>query len=1183
MRLRFNHSNHRVTAILYSGMLLTGSLICSAPVRSQDLRKLDVSLIELIQPNSARTFAGAFSSTRPVEPRLIGGIDGKTEQRYSCIIYTTNGDALKDSGYFIQSVLPNLATAWLTPEEITRLSYLPFVKAIRASGTDHLHNEVPRGNSGAGQLQQGALNNTPYTGKGVIVAIYDTGIDWGHPDFRDPADQGKSRILKIWDQTLNPIAAEVSPASFSYGVEYTRQQLNDELDGSPTGFVREQDINGHGTHVAGTAAGNGAALLTRKYMGMAPDADIVVIKGGNGSFSESNTVDAAMYCQQLSIATGRPVVLNMSIGGVDGPHDGTLADEQAIDAFTASGPGRVAVISAGNDNNTNIHKLVSIPSSGSSDISFNISSSTTASSVMQFNAWFSDALPVTARVTAPGGETLTVGADQFHFASVIAAGFNVAIDNNIDPGNEKRYVRVSVTRNNGSNANPQGIWKLTLTNSSASSRTVHGWMVYLDPALSPPGLIGGDNNYLVGSPGNAGNAITVASYVGQVGWYSTNTSTPGAYSYNGDVVQDNLSTFSSFGPRRDGVQKPDITAQGQAVISCLSSNDPLAAASPFAVVQGFYRVNAGTSMACPVVAGCVALMLQARPTATYAQIRTAISATASTDALTSIQGSLPNRAWGAGRLNAFRAAAWLFSCPAADRKTFGYDEPYAASADINVPLNTTRVAVRFSPDISGELGGIFFSTVAPGAAPGGSFNLTSLQIEIHSKSGINPGAILGIVNVPPELVTLATWNYFSIDTLHIPVTAGADYFAVLVPGNGSTWGLHADNVSVDGRSLFSNNAGISWSDPGVDFRIRSVVYNSINTSAPIATATSSKVQGISTNREFYNASCETIAYVKPAGVAPIFGSLQAKVFVDAGPQTAGSLLYVGRHYDLQPSSNPANAGSRLTLYFKQAEFTAFNDAMESAVDLPSGPSDATGISNLRVAHYKGTSPSGVPGTYSGEVTMIDPDDTDVHWSAVRSRWEISFQETGNGGFFIQTSLTVLPLNVEYFRGQHEGKDNLLTWKADCPGTSAVTFQVERSADGAGFSKIGVINASEQDCMSPFSYTDRAPLPGLNYYRVKITEANGHTWYTGIVLLRGDGELIATVRPSLLKKGELLQVNLLAGWGTLVISDATGRVIWRTDIYAGTQAIHVPFRSTGIYLYKLIPRAGLVVSGKLLVE
>ncbi len=245
-------------------------------------------------------------------------------------------------------------------EELANKVYVSF---IYPGETLYPTNDIGGTLIGADLVKNGYINSTTYDGTDVIVLIIDTGIDWSHADFQKSGSPNTSRILYIWDQTLTAGAGEDTPedrdgTNFSwlnYGVEYTQANINDEIDGSATEFVREEDTNGHGTHVAGSAAGNGSSLTTNKYEGIASKADIVFVKAGNGSFPTTNTVDALEYAQKISDTEGKPVVVNMSLGGHANAHDGTSELDIAVDNFTSSGSGRVAVISAGNEGSSAIH------------------------------------------------------------------------------------------------------------------------------------------------------------------------------------------------------------------------------------------------------------------------------------------------------------------------------------------------------------------------------------------------------------------------------------------------------------------------------------------------------------------------------------------------------------------------------------------------------------------------------------------------------------------------------------------------------------------------------------------------------------------------------------------------------------------------------------------------------------
>lgn len=1141
---------------------------------AQPENKIDPAFRFIMAPPAAgarqepRSFSPAFKLT----PNNVTVAAGKpAEERYSCIIYTKDVATLRNNGVLVNSVLPDFVTAWVTLPQIEQLSQLPTVNYIAAPTVDQLHNDIAVASTGASLLHQGKLNNTVYKGKGVIVAIFDSGIDWKHPDFRDPDDQTKSRILRIWDQTITPIAGEISPAPFGYGVEYSQAQINDELDGSPANYVREADINGHGTHVAGTAAGNGMAIpLTRKHAGMAPEADIVVIKGGDGSFSTANIINGITYLKNLATALGKPVVLNMSLGGQFGAHDGTRDYEIAVDNFTASAPGRAVVISAGNDNGTNIHTQLALAGAGSQTVAFNVPAGTTGNDVFEYRVYLNDNSNVSAELTSPGGGILTANANQSFLSTTLSTGFNVYLYNVIDAGNGDRYIDVYIQRVTGSTTSPAGIWTLKITNNTANNLTLHGWLYYKNAAFSATTVSGGDNEYLVGSPGNANSAITVASYVARASWISYQMN--GGY-YGTTARMDSISTFSGHGPRRDGVLKPEISATGQYVVSALSSSST--PANTDIVYPGRYRKNQGTSMSAPVVTGAVALLLQGTPTATVTQLRNALFVNTAKDAMTEQPGATPNAIYGYGKLDVFKAASSSFACAPVDRKTYQYDASTITSQDGSVTHTTQRVAVRFTPDINGTMGGAYFHPHVSKAP---------LILEVRDNNSGVPGALLGTVNVPDTSIQLYTWNYVDLSSLNIPVTSGSDYFVVLYRNPSSTagWSFRRDTLIIDNRSFISNDNGANWNAIPKDYKIRAVVYNNDQLAAGIAMANSEVKRKISANNLFVDNNCQLIAQLSPAGANPATDSVTANVWIESGVPQAGGKPFVARHYQLTPKIDAATATGKITLYFTQAEFDAFNADANSTLNLPTGPADNAGKANLFITKYAGSSSdgSGLPASYSSTPITINPDDNDIVWNVTANRWEVSFTVSGFSGFLVQTDIIALPLYVESFSGFQQEAANVLNWKISCQN-SEPAFDIQRSSNGVNFSSIGAATATN-GCNKTFNYKDKQPLPRKNYYRIKISD-NGAEHYTRSILLQMDKAMVTTLNPNVINKGESILVSLVETEGTLRVIDATGRLIYSHILTKGVQSITLPIKESGAYFYNIQNHQGKPITGKLMVQ
>ena len=177
------------------------------------------------------------------------------------------------------------------------------------------------------------------TGKGCLIGIIDSGIDYANLDFR--TQSGESRILYLWDQVL--------------GEEYTKQQLDEALSaptkGQQEAIVPSVDISGHGTAVAGIAAGNGNGSGGR-LAGVAPESELIVVKLGiprAGGFPRTTELMRAItYVIQKAVELARPVAVNLSFGNTYGSHDGTSLLERFLDNVSEIGK-TVVCVGSGNE------------------------------------------------------------------------------------------------------------------------------------------------------------------------------------------------------------------------------------------------------------------------------------------------------------------------------------------------------------------------------------------------------------------------------------------------------------------------------------------------------------------------------------------------------------------------------------------------------------------------------------------------------------------------------------------------------------------------------------------------------------------------------------------------------------------------------------------------------------------
>lgn len=307
---------------------------------------------------------------------------------------------------------------------------------------------------------------------------------------------------------------------------------------------------------------------------------------------------------------------------------------------------------------------------------------------------------------------------------------------------------------------------------------------------------------------------------------------------------------------------------------------------------------------------------------------------------------------------------------------------------------------------------------------------------------------------------------------------------------------------------------------------------------------------------YATSACNLIAKVLPSGGAAVSGKVNTCVTLDATQQTFNAAPYVQRHFDIEPlTANTTTTSATITLYFTDAEFIAYNTANPGWPALPTsalGNADPN-RANVRITQYHGTpttSPSkaGFYTANAGSGVLIIPGAANVVWNG--SYWAVTFNVTGFSGFYLHTNITEhpLPVSINYFRGTRQGTNHILDWKVTCNTTPGLTMTLERSDNATGpFAGINTISATAARCNQPFGYTDAQPLKGMNYYRLKMVDADGKITYSGIVALLNavKGFDIINIAPNPVTSNGAFKLNVAsaqAGKMDIVITDMMGRIV-----------------------------------------
>lgn len=411
------------------------------------------------------------------------------------------------------------------------------------------------------------------TGKGVIIAVIDSGIDYAHPDFRN-AD-GTTRILKLWDQTLDRI--------------YDSDEINEALE-APTeqeryALLPSRDLSGHGTHVAGIAAGNGRASDGR-YVGVASDSALMIVKLGTpreNSFPRTTELMSAVdYVVRQAEIYQMPVVVNLSFGNNYGGHDGTALLETYLDEVSSYWKS-VIVTGTGNEGASRIHTsgrldqnlsptYVPNQQTASQEVAFSVGAYETGFSLQ---IWKSYADEIRISIKHPSGVEVGNIRSEIGTQRIVLDGTEILVYYGMpSPYSVSQEIFLDFIPT--ASYIDMGTWTVILMPGRIVEGTYDMWLPGQSVLSEGTGFLYPTEETTLTIPSTASKVISVAAY---------------------DSQYLKLAEFSGRGFTRNRTQiKPDVAAPGVNIIS--------------AVPGGGYGSRSGTSMATPFVSGRAALMME---------------------------------------------------------------------------------------------------------------------------------------------------------------------------------------------------------------------------------------------------------------------------------------------------------------------------------------------------------------------------------------------------------------------------------------------------------------------------------------------------------------------------------------------------------------------------------------------
>ena len=610
--------------------LITPSLLAQDLVVRNAERKWDGAFDEAIQGATIRRAAGKDSVT--TASTLHDVVVNVKDQAAKVV------DFVRAEGYQADVVNDQCFVATIPAKFVPTLAQQEGVVYIGRSVQYYPLLTNVRSLTKADDVHAGTDLDTPFDGTGVVVGVIDEGFQYNHEAFRGHASYYANGTF----------SSSLPNASDSYAVS----------------------THGHGTHVANIAAGakvsdNGTA---GKLYGIAYNAELLLC---SSTFATSMVLQQANAIKKYAEETGKPWVINMSFGGHQGPHDGSSQGDQNMNKLM--GEGGIMVAAAGNEGTDKIHAMAEFTADNEVKSILIKPASSNTNKFFVLDLW---------GINANNKKTLTIqpilktaAKEYVPTANQLRqAGFSVTDEVNALNGKQHYGIDGSIS-NLASTLGVSGTYNLVLKVTGKAGEGYHAWLAATTQyptefglpltSLSAYNIQRPTQDYLVGDgAASIKDAVAVGAYFASKTYKSLAGRT---YSYNSGT-KGAMADFSSPGPSvNPDVKKPTVSAPGAVVMSAFNRYDTAVSDAATDVVaktrnggdgkDDFYGIMSGTSQASPIVAGIVALWLQANPKLTPAQVVEIIKETSIHDNYTDADGETDETEWntksGYGKIDAY--------------------------------------------------------------------------------------------------------------------------------------------------------------------------------------------------------------------------------------------------------------------------------------------------------------------------------------------------------------------------------------------------------------------------------------------------------------------------------------------------------------------------------------------------